>query len=132
MWVEPDTNITGGESLIRQIYYGTRFFREEFGKEVNILWIPDVFGFTGALPQIMKGCGCPNLLTIKISWNMVNKFPYHSFKWQGIDGSEVLVHMPPEGTYNSSGPPTAVMKATGAYCDLCNDAVRHRRRRRRT
>ena len=117
MWVEPDTNVTGAESLVRQIYYGKSFWREEFGREVDILWIPDVFGFTGALPQIMKGCGAPNLLTIKISWNKVNKFPYHSFRWQGIDGSEVLVHMPPEGTYNSSGAPEAVMRAAGEYSE---------------
>lgn len=102
MWVEADTNITGGESLVRQFYYGKKFWRDEFGKEVKTLWLPDVFGFSGALPQIMRGCGCENFLTIKLSWNMVNKFPYHSFRWKGIDGSEVLVHMPPEGTYNSS------------------------------
>ena len=117
MWVEPDTNVTGAESLVRQIYYGKRYWREEFDREVDILWIPDVFGFNGALPQIMKKSGAPNLLTIKISWNMVNQFPYHSFKWQGIDGSEVLVHMPPEGTYNSSAYPTAVMQAAGDYSE---------------
>lgn len=117
MWVEPDTNITGGESLIRQFYYGKKFWKDEFGKEADTLWLPDVFGFTGALPQIMKGCGCENLLTIKISWNMVNRFPYHSFRWRGIDGSEVLVHMPPEGTYNSSASPHAVRGAAGEYSE---------------
>lgn len=115
MWVEADTNITSGESLIRQFVYGTRFWKEEFGKEVETLWLPDVFGFSGALPQIIKGCGCENFLTIKLSWNMVNEFPFHSFKWQGIDGSEVLVHMPPEGTYNSSASPKAVRWAAGNY-----------------
>lgn len=117
MWVEADTNITGGESLVRQFYYGKKFWRDEFGKEVKTLWLPDVFGFSGALPQIMRGCGCENFLTIKLSWNMVNKFPYHSFRWKGIDGSEVLVHMPPEGTYNSSGSPKAVAYAAGEYSE---------------
>lgn len=117
MWVEPDTNITGGESLIRQFYYGKKFWKDEFSKDVNTLWLPDVFGFTGALPQIMKGCDCENMLTIKICWNMVNKFPYHSFLWQGIDGSEVLVHMPPEGTYNSSATPRSIRNAAGEYAE---------------
>lgn len=115
MWVEADTNLSGGEALIRQFVYGTKFWKEEFGKEVETLWLPDVFGFSGALPQIIRGCGCRNFLTIKLSWNMVNTFPYHSFKWRGIDGSEVLAHMPPEGTYNSSASPKAVRAAAGNY-----------------
>ena len=115
MWVEADTNVTGGESLIRQFLYGTRFWKEEFNKEDHTLWLPDVFGFSGALPQIIRGCGCENFLTIKLSWNMVNEFPYHSFRWQGIDGSEVLAHMPPEGTYNSSASPKALRAAAGNY-----------------
>lgn len=115
MWVEADTNVTGGESLIRQFLYGTRFWKEEFDKEVHTLWLPDVFGFSGALPQIIRGCGCENFLTIKLSWNMVNEFPYHSFRWQGIDGSEVLAHMPPEGTYISSASPKALRAAAGNY-----------------
>lgn len=115
MWVEADTNVSGGEALIRQFVYGTKFWKDEFGKTVDTLWLPDVFGFSGALPQIMKGCGCRNFVTIKLSWNMVNEFPYHSFKWQGIDGSEILAHMPPEGTYNSSASPQGVRYAAGNY-----------------
>ena len=117
MWVEPDTNVTGGESLIRQFYYGKRFWKEEFGKDVDTLWLPDVFGFSGALPQIIRGCGCKNMLTIKLSWNMVNTFPYHSFRWKGIDGSEVLVHMPPEGKYDSSASPKKIYEAAGNYSE---------------
>ena len=115
MWVEADTNVTGGESLVRQFLYGKRFWREEVGKDTDILWLPDVFGFSGALPQIMRGCGCENFLTIKLSWNMVNEFPHHSFRWRGIDGSEVLVHMPPEGNYNGSATPKSVLYAAGNY-----------------
>lgn len=117
MWVEPDTNVTGGESLIRQFLYGKKFWREEFGKDTDILWLPDVFGFSGNLPQIMRICGVDKMLTIKISWNTRNKFPYHSFIWQGIDGSEVLVHMPPEGTYSSSAAPHALLEAQEKYCE---------------
>lgn len=97
MWVEPDTNLPCGESLIRQCFYGKTYFRKEFGKDVKTLWLPDVFGYTAALPQIIKKCGMDNFLTIKLSWNTVNQFPYHTFLWQGLGGSEVLVHMRPRG-----------------------------------
>lgn len=107
MWVEPDTNISGGEALIRQIMYGKRFFKEEFGKDMDTVFLPDVFGYTGALPQIMRKSGIDYFLTIKLSWNTYNMFPHHSFIWKGIDGSDVIVHMPPEGVYNSSAAPRA-------------------------
>lgn len=103
MWVEPDTNVPCGESLVRQCMYGKKFFKDEFGKDIDILWLPDVFGYSGALPQILKKCGVNKFMTIKLSWNSVNKFPYHTFNWKGIDGTAVLAHMPPEGTYNSTG-----------------------------
>lgn len=115
MWVEADSNASGGESLIRQFLYGKGFWRKEFNRDVDTLWLPDAFGFSGALPQIMLGCGCKNFLTIKLSWNMVNEFPYNSFRWRGIDGSEVLAHYPPEGEYNSSASPKALHKAAGNY-----------------
>ena len=101
MYVEADCNITGGESLIRQFLYGKHFFIDEFGVEVKNLWLPDAFGYSANLPQIMKSCGCDYFLTQKISWNELNKFPYHSFYWRGIDGSRVLAHFPPEDGYNS-------------------------------
>lgn len=107
MWVEPDTNISGGEALIRQILYGKRFFSEEFGAVPDAVFLPDVFGYTAALPQILRGCGIEYFLTIKLSWNSYNMFPHHSFVWKGINGSEVIVHMPPEGVYNSSAAPRA-------------------------
>ncbi|GCE23532.1 alpha-mannosidase [Dictyobacter kobayashii] len=117
MWVEPDTNISGGEALIRQILYGKRFFREEFGTEPKMLWLPDVFGYSGALPQILKRARVDYFLTIKLSWNTFNVFPHHTFFWQGIDGSRVLAHMPPEGTYNSSAAPRALIAAEKNFAD---------------
>ncbi|UCE06228.1 MAG: alpha-mannosidase [bacterium] len=116
-WVEPDTNMTGGEALIRQFLYGKRFFRQEFDKDIKILFLPDSFGYTAALPQIMKKCGVDYFVTIKLSWDRFNQYPHHSFFWQGIDGSEVLVHTPPEGTYNSSALPQAIKKAEVNYMD---------------
>ncbi|HWI65452.1 MAG TPA: glycoside hydrolase family 38 C-terminal domain-containing protein, partial [Symbiobacteriaceae bacterium] len=92
MWVEADCNLSGGESLIRQFLHGTRFFREEFGVENVVLWLPDVFGYAWALPQIIKGCGLKYFMTTKISWNQFNRFPYDTFRWRGIDGTEVLTH----------------------------------------
>ena len=93
MWLESDTNLTSGESLIRQFMHGKRFFLEEFGKESVVLWLPDVFGYSGALPQIMKECGIRYFMTTKISWNQFDKLPYDTFLWRGIDGSEILTHM---------------------------------------
>ena len=92
-WLEPDCNLTSGESLVRQFVYGKRFFREEFGKDCKILWLPDVFGYSGALPQIMKKSGVDYFMTTKLSWNQTNKIPNDTFLWRGIDGSEVLTHM---------------------------------------
>lgn len=102
MWVEPDTNCPSGESLVRQILYGTQFYKEEFDVRVNNVWLPDVFGFNGNLPQIIKKSGIDNFLTIKLSWSEFNHFPFHTFNWNGIDNSSILVHLPPEGTYNSN------------------------------
>ncbi len=124
MWTECDLNLTSGESLVRQILYGQRFWREEFGREATTAHLPDVFGFSGALPQILHKSGVDNLLTIKMSWNTYNVFPYHTFRWQGIDGSQVLVHMPPEGTYNSDLLPYSVASGEKKYIDkgLCDAA----------
>jgi alpha-mannosidase len=103
MWCEPDCNVPSGEALVRQCLYGQRYWREKFGKEVNYCHIPDVFGYNGNLPQIIKKCGMPYFLTQKISWNEHNVFPHKTFLWKGIDGTDVLAHFPPEGTYNSVG-----------------------------
>ncbi|MCD8338040.1 MAG: alpha-mannosidase [Lachnospiraceae bacterium] len=93
MWLEADTNLTSGESLVRQFLYGKRFFREEFDVDCKILWLPDVFGYSGALPQIMKKSGIDYFMTTKLAWNQVDRVPYDTFRWRGIDGSEVLTHL---------------------------------------
>ena len=92
MWLEADCNLTSGESLVRQITFGKRFVREEFGKECDTVWLPDVFGYSAALPQIMKKSNLENFVTAKIGWNDTNRMPYDVFKWQGLDGSEVFAY----------------------------------------
>ena len=102
MWVEADCNVPSGESLVRQFVLGKRFFLEEYGVETRDIWLPDVFGYSAALPQIMKEAGIDWFLTQKITWNDTNKFPHHTFWWQGIDGTRVFSHFPPADTYNGS------------------------------
>ncbi len=92
MWLEADCNLASGESLIRQILFGKRFFKEEFGVDNKSVWLPDVFGYNAALPQIMKKCGIDYFVTSKISWNETNTIPHDSFMWQGIDGSEIFTY----------------------------------------
>lgn len=99
-WIESDVNISGGEALARQYLYGKRYFRENFGIDPKITFIPDVFGYSAALPGIAKAAGCPYFFTQKMSWSEVNEFPHHSFVWEGIDGSQVIAHFPPADTYN--------------------------------
>jgi alpha-mannosidase len=117
MWVEPDTNLPAGEALVRQILYGKRFFREEFGRDPLCLWLPDTFGFSGSLPQLMAKSGIRFFMTQKLSWNWVTRHPYHTFWWEGIDGSRVLAHMPPEATYNSAAGPRAVLAAARNFTE---------------
>lgn len=92
VWVECDCNITGGEWMVRQFVWGQLYTQKEFGYLSNAFWLPDTFGYTAALPQIMKGCKVDYFLTTKIAWNDTNQFPYDTFYWQGIDGSRVLSH----------------------------------------
>lgn len=93
MWVEADCNLTSGESLVRQFLYGKKFFKDEFGIDSRILWLPDVFGYSGALPQIMKKSGIKYFMTTKLAWNQINKVPYDTMMWRGIDGSEIFTHL---------------------------------------
>jgi len=101
-WIEPDCNLPSGESLVRQFLFGQRFFRSEFGITCREFWNPDVFGYSGQLPQIMKGAGIEYFLTQKLSWNQFNKPTSHTFFWEGIDGSAILTHFPPADTYNAN------------------------------
>ncbi len=117
MWVEADTNVPSGESLVRQFLYGRRFFQKEFGVSVVTHWLPDVFGFSGAMPQIMKKCQVKYFLTQKLSWNDTNVFPHNTFIWKGIDKTAVLTHFCPLGDYNSKATPGDVMQAEKNYRD---------------
>ena len=101
MWVEADCNICSGESLVRQITLGKGYFLDEFGIETDVLWLPDVFGYSAALPQILKKAGIDYFMTIKISWSQFNKFPYSTFWWEGIDGTRVMAHFMPSNDYNA-------------------------------
>ncbi|WP_405559558.1 alpha-mannosidase [Streptomyces sp. NBC_01180] len=100
LWIEPDTNLSGGESLVRQFVHGKRFYLDEFGIETEDMWLPDTFGYNAALPQLMKLAGIKWFLTQKISWNTTNAFPHHTFWWEGIDGTRIFSHFPPVDSYN--------------------------------
>lgn len=103
MWVEPDTNMTSGESLVRQVLHGKRYFRDVFGVDSVVLWLPDTFGYSAALPQILNGTGVKYLVTQKIFWsyNEGDQFPYHYFTWQGADGSKIDSFLPTSYTYRT-------------------------------
>ena len=100
-WVEHDTNMPSGESLVRQFIYGQRYFESRFGERCQTFWIPDTFGYTGQLPQLCRLAGMSRFFTQKLSWNNVNIFPHTTFNWVGLDGSQVLTHMPPSETYTA-------------------------------
>lgn len=136
MWVEADCNLTSGESLVRQLLYGKRFFKKEFGVESRILWLPDVFGYSAALPQLLKLSNVDYFMTTKLSWNQFNQIPYDTFYWQGIDGSQVLTHQitttskeyqptPYYTTYNGLLDPDSVVGAWERYQqkDLSNQVL---------
>ena len=93
VWVECDCNITSGESMIRQFLWGQRFTRQYFGYTSDAFWLPDTFGYSAAIPQIMKGCDVKYFLTTKMAWNDTNQFPYDTFYWKGIDGTRVFAHL---------------------------------------
>ncbi|HWK91418.1 MAG TPA: glycoside hydrolase family 38 C-terminal domain-containing protein [Luteimicrobium sp.] len=101
MWVESDTNMPGGEAMVRQFLTGKSFFSDELGVETLDVWLPDSFGYSGALPQIAKLAGNRWMLTQKLSWNETNAMPHHTFLWEGIDGTRLLTHFPPVDSYNA-------------------------------
>lgn len=100
-WIEMDGNLPSGESFVRQFLYGQRFFQKYFDRKCEIFWLPDTFGYSPQLPQIMRNAGINYFLTQKLSWNLINDFPHHTFLWQGLDGTCVLTHFPPADTYVS-------------------------------
>ncbi len=101
MWVEADMNLPAGESLVRQIVFGQRYFEEKFGRRCTEVWIPDVFGYPAGLPQVFAAGGMDRFVTQKLSWNKQNTFPHSTFWWEGLDGTRVLTHFPPVDTYNA-------------------------------
>lgn len=115
MWVESDTVMPTGESLVRQFSHGQRFFEREFGIRSKGVWLPDSFGYSPALPQLMRRAGFEWFFTQKISWNQRNVFPHHSFLWEGIDGSRMFTHFPPMDTYNSQLSGSEVAKASRQF-----------------
>src|SRR6266446_2480416 len=117
MWVEADCNLPSGEALVRQLLHGKRFFMREFGYETRILWLPDVFGYPGNLPQLIKESGCDYFLTQKLSWNDTNKPEHHTFVWEGIDGSRVFTHFPPADTYNGDFSADEIAKSVHHFKD---------------
>jgi alpha-mannosidase len=115
MWVESDCNVVSGESLVRQFLYGQRFFEQEFGKRTNVVWLPDVFGYSAAFPQIIKKAGMKYFMTIKIYWSQINKPPYQTFEWEGLDGTTVLTHFSPLGDYNAMMTPEQTQRNWTEY-----------------
>ena len=101
-WTEPDGQVTGGEAYARQLFYGQRYFDRTFGKRNTVAWLPDVFGFSGGIPQLLQSAGITGFFTTKLNWNENNVFPYDLFLWQGLDGTTVLAHsfLNPNGGYN--------------------------------
>ncbi|TFB85530.1 alpha-mannosidase [Cryobacterium algoricola] len=117
MWVESDTNMPGGESLARQFVAGKRFFLEEFGIEPLEVWLPDSFGYSAALPQIIAAAGSRWFLTQKSSWNETNPMPHHTFRWEGIDGTRIFTHFPPVDTYSSDLSGADLARAEAQYSE---------------
>ena len=101
MWVECDSNLPGGEAMVRQFTYGKRFYADELGVTANEVWLPDTFGYSGALPQICRLAEGRWFMSQKMSWNTTDSFPHHTFRWEGIDGTRVFTHFPPSDTYNA-------------------------------
>jgi alpha-mannosidase len=117
-WVEPDLNLPSGESLVRQLLHGQRYFERKLGRRCTEFWAPDAFGYTGQLPQLLRGAGITRFLTQKLSWNRFSEPEHHTFVWQGDDGSEVLGHFPPADTYSSGADVADLLRTARQYKDL--------------
>ncbi|KAJ8031740.1 Alpha-mannosidase 2C1 [Holothuria leucospilota] len=116
-WVEMDGNIPSGEAFVRQFMYGHKFFMEEFGLKCDEFWLPDTFGYSAQLPQVMNGFRIKRFVTQKLSWSLVNKFPHSTFWWRGIDGSQSLSHFPPADTYGCKLKVTELLKTLQGHKD---------------
>ncbi len=125
MWVESDCNLSGGESWVRQCLYGQKFWKDEFDFKSRMCWLPDVFGFPATLPQVLKKSGMDYFMTIKLTSNDFNRFPYRTFNWKGLDGTTVLSHMEPLGDYNAGNSPLAIKKSEDRYSEkeICDKAL---------
>ncbi|MDP9364457.1 MAG: glycosyl hydrolase-related protein [Chloroflexota bacterium] len=112
-WAEPDCMVTGGEALVRHLFYGQRYWQAAFGRRATVAWLPDVFGFSAGIPQLLRGAGIDGFFTIKLTWNETNRFPHDLFAWEGLDGSRVTAHMfrnlPPAHGYNGNVAPLDVL-----------------------
>ncbi|HSJ90634.1 MAG TPA: glycoside hydrolase family 38 C-terminal domain-containing protein [Ilumatobacter sp.] len=117
MWVEADMNLPSGESLVRQIVHGQRYFESRFGRRCAEVWIPDVFGYPASMPQLYAAGGMHRLVTQKLSWNTTNRFPHHTFWWEGLDGTHVLTHFPPVDTYNAELTPAECSRSAERFLD---------------
>ncbi|KAG5717158.1 Alpha-mannosidase, partial [Termitomyces sp. T112] len=117
-WVENDGNMPSGEALIRQFVFGQKYFESRFGKRCETAWLPDSFGLTGALPQLIRGAGMKYFFTQKLSWNNINVFPHTTFNWVGIDGTQVLCHMTPVDTYTAQATVGDVNKGQNNHKNL--------------
>lgn len=123
MWVEPDINMPGGEAMARQFVSGKRFFLEEFGVDTQEVWVPDTFGYSAALPQIIAASGSKWFITQKISWNQTNQMPHHTFLWEGIDGTRILTHFPSADTYISELSGAEVAHAERSFREVGSSTV---------
>ncbi|MGM9668341.1 MAG: alpha-mannosidase [Faecousia sp.] len=121
LYVECDTNLPGGESLVRQLLYGKRFFQKEFALDMQVGFLPDVFGYSAALPQLFVKAEVPYFTTNKLSMNDTNRFPRYTFWWYGLDGTKILTHMLPENSYTSASVPQMAIYGEYHYTDkdLC-------------
>lgn len=116
-WVESDMNLPSGESIARQIVQGQRWFEEHLGVRCTEMWIPDVFGYPAGLPQLFAAGGMDRFVTQKLSWNATNRFPHHTFWWEGLDGTRVLTHFPPVDTYNAEATPAELAHAVDRFAE---------------
>jgi alpha-mannosidase len=122
-WVEHDTNMPSGESLVRQFLYGQRFFESHFGERCTTFWLPDTFGYSSQLPQLCRLAGMSRFFTQKLSWNNINTFPHTTFNWVALDGSQVLCHMAPAETYTAEAHFGDVKRSVSQHKSMDQDAT---------